>query len=204
MTNRKATDVLLSIEEKVITLNKKYDNLEFMLKKLLSNKTDKVTQNIEKNIVNNDKPVAATKPLMPGLKPGVVMGPHGLYDKGEENSDNILDDPIEVSENVNASLRRTNRVSNRDQLKGVPVKQKVLYPDGKLVCLANVEVFDVENKLVSKMRTNALGIWMASLSPGQYNVKINKSKAGNKPEVNFDFNVDIPVSDGPLELSSPE
>lgn len=230
MVERKVSDIIISLESDVKTLISATKHNDFQLKLILKLlKSNLQEQNAavlaqprdqiaEKKAINT---ITQAKPIIPGLKPGVVMGPNGLQNKisDEDNYEfpevnTISNKPIELLENINqeeiVGKRRTNRYNNDGNIVGraVPVKQKILYPDGKLCCLASVEIFDIEHEsetIIQKVRTNAMGEWNASLRPGQYHVNILKPKALNKPEVRFAFNISIPSdSGGPLELPSPE
>ena len=224
MTTRKISDVILSLERDVKELKAAVTNQDFKLTLILQalKKTDGQSRDLmaEKKLADiTQSNIKQAKPIMPGLKSGVVMGPQGLHNKTDEEEDFEFPEVNTVStksigseetvseQNTIIGQRRTNRYNNDGSLdKAVPVRQKILYPDGKLVCLANVEIFDMETKTIfQKLRTNATGEWIASLKPGKYQVNILKPKALNKPEIKLSFGIDIPASSsGPLELPSPE
>lgn len=200
---RKATDVLLQMESSINTLLGYVRNQDHMIKMLLQ----KISL-LEKQItVNFDKPAPApsqpqAKPLMPGLKSGVILGQSGLkHVEVEAKSEEELEFPV-VEVPAPQGKRRSGRYvsePNVNSNKPIPVQQSVVYPDGKNVCLANVEIFQ-EDKLVKKTRTNASGKWITSLEPGVYTVCVFKQSVANKPEVNLSFEIDVHPSDGPIEL----
>jgi hypothetical protein len=211
---RTASDVLLELEAKVnelLALSRNHDNL---LKLLLNRNSNKIIDNLP-NVIEKPLP----KPLIPGLKPGVVMTSAGLgiKENNEEfptvkapktvkviNSEEAEPEFIDV-ENVPKGKRRTARYSSEEGTsKKTAVHQRILYPDGKNVCLASVEIMDSKNNVIKQLRTNPTGKWMAALEPGTYIVNISKQNVMNKPNVNISFEVDIPQSAEPIELPSPE
>jgi len=62
----------------------------------------------------------------------------------------------------------------------VVVTQRVLDKAGKSVFLADVEIFDEDNNVVFKNRTNGVGKWQASLPLGNYKVRISKRESVTK------------------------
>src|SRR5690606_22401187 len=133
------------------------------------------------------------KPLMPGIKPGVVLG----NKPDEVVSDNEFVEEKIVEEIKHSGKRRTARYSDKPTV----IQQQIVYADGKNVCLASVEIFDENKKLVKKTKTNATGKWTAAINPGQYIVNIAKKPAANKPEIELSFNIDVPFSSTPIELN---
>ena len=107
----------------------------------------------------------------------------------------------EVSENQTIESNLSKVTSKSDVVAGkTQVQQKICYPDGKIIILANVEIYDIANKLVKKTRTNSAGKWTAALDPGRYNVKIFKPPTSNKPLVERKYEIEIPISEVPIEL----
>jgi hypothetical protein len=68
--------------------------------------------------------------------------------------------------------------------------------------LANVEVLDDNNDLISQTRTNTKGRWLMALAPGEYRVHVTKRfppDSGRK-SVDTMYQINVPLSDTPLEL----
>lgn len=82
------------------------------------------------------------------------------------------------------------------------VQQRVLYPDGKSVQSAKVEIFVLENGqtpvLVENKKTNAAGKWSGQLPPGTYAVKVFKKGTSKRPTVEAQELVTVPNSDDPV------
>lgn len=140
MSNEKmATDVLVSIDEKLSTVIKilqSYDNnLKLILNKI--NSSSSIAELPKKTTENN----------LPLLKTEVNI------------------DPSKVK-------RDTNIVENS---KKIPVIQRVVDKNGKDVFMADVHILDLNDILILKLKTNAIGKWQAQLKPGDYKVKISKT-----------------------------
>src|SRR5690606_21308963 len=71
------------------------------------------------------------------------------------------------------SKNKTSRISRNKQSK-YSVSQFITDNDYP-VYLANVEIYDTNNKLLNQTRTNTKGKWLMALSPGDYKVHISKS-----------------------------
>jgi hypothetical protein len=66
----------------------------------------------------------------------------------------------------------------------IPVIQRVIDKNGKVVFLAEVDIYDRDTlKLAFKTKTNGMGKWMASLKPGTYKVRIEKKETLSKPKI---------------------
>ena len=213
---RKASDVILSIENYVNEILGHVRNQD-MTVKLLINRISSLER-----AVNNSSPAPASSAppapapasqrQMPGLKPGVNLGPPAKEQQtftatprgsSQIDYDESGNEQLEV-EVKPVGKRRGARGQTASAVKNVPVQQKILYPDGKNVCLANVEVFSSGKQgqldLVKKCRTNSAGKWNVSLGAGKYLVSISKVGTSTKPGVEVSYPIEIPVSDKPLEL----
>lgn len=211
---RKATDVLLDLEIKVDTILTHLKNQENLMKVIANrlgvfNKSNEVKQPSIKDSVEN----LPTKPIIPGLKPGIVMTSARLGKKEDvptitsqntERDEVEAGDFIEVETNPKGKRRTARYAENESTSKKTAVQQKITYADGKNVCLASVEIYDLNNNLIKQAKTNAMGKWMAALDPAEYIIKINKHGVANKPNINLEFQITIPNSDRPLELDPPE
>lgn len=73
----------------------------------------------------------------------------------------------------------------------IPIEQRIVDENGKAIFLANIEIFNENNDLEYKTRTNGTGKWQASLGIGKYNVKITKQASVSKDKI--DINQPISV-----------
>jgi hypothetical protein len=145
---------------------------------------------------------------MPGLKPGVQLGPQRTMiatPKGQQISTTEEDEEytfvdeqqqLEVDTKPIGQRRgvRTEEPDPNSERK-MPVQQRIIYKDGKNVCLANVEIFQTGNKgefnLIKKLRTNSAGKWAVALAPGKYLVSISKAGTSSKPNVEVSYSIDM-------------
>lgn len=173
---RKATDVLLAIEARIDLLSKSISNMDNNIKSILN----KLASN---NIVN--------QPNIPSIPPPVLPQIEVKSDVVSENEKDFDFPQVdEIPVNIGG--------------KKVAVQQRVVYPDGKNVCLALVEIKDSLGSTIKKMRTNAMGKWMSVLEIGNYNIRIVKAGNKNKADVELNFPISISESDRPIELPSPK
>jgi hypothetical protein len=86
----------------------------------------------------------------------------------------------------------------------VPIIQRVVDGNGKSQFLAEVEIVNADtSKLALKTKTNASGKWVASLSPGNYQVVIRKKgNGGNIKDLQAVQTIPIDGSVSPLEIKT--
>lgn len=170
------------------------------------------------------------KSQMPGLKPGVVIkkaqesqehyqfeqyNPNGPVKELDEHTGQILssnDESLEVDSKPKGRRRDARYISKSNSGQSVPVQQKLLYPDGKAIAMANVEIFtqvlqtslkgeqQLVWQLVKSLKTNATGKWTNALPPGNYAIKVSKKGTSQKSAVEFQAPITIPNSDEPIQL----
>jgi len=224
---RKASDILLELEATLAKVLGYVHNMDMNIKTIsnrlnMLEKTSVSPKWSPPSMTQPQAPQAETKPTtkaqMPGLKPGVQLGPQRTMiatPKGqqisttEENEDNftfVNDEQLEIDTQPIGQRRGTRTEEpNPNSERKMPVQQRIIYPDGKNVCLANVEIFQTNNKgelnLIKKIRTNSAGKWAVALASGKYLVSISKIGTSTKPNVDVSYSIDIPVSNAPLELA---
>ncbi len=219
---RKASDILLELEATLGRVLGYVHNMDMNIK-TISNKLN-MLEMISVPFTSDVPAIALVPPQkeevkvqMPGLKPGVQLGPQRTMvatPKGQqistteedENFTFVNDGQLEVDTQP-IGQRRGTRTEEPDfnSERKMPVQQRIVYPDGKNVCLANVEIFQTNNKgefnLIKKVRTNSAGKWAVALASGKYLVSISKAGTNSKPNVELSYSIDIPVSAAPLELA---
>lgn len=215
---RKATDVILDIEKKLDLLLEYYKTADFNQKLILSKLAA-----LEKSILNvpvlppivkssatveaftAPSFVEAKLPTSPPSRKILVATP--VNNIGQASFDE-QGEP-EVLLDLKPSKRRDQRPAvsitpPASTAKTTSVQQRIAYPDGKNVILANVEIFDLSGQLVKKTKTNSAGKWSAVLAAGTFKIHISKGATSEKPAVEYKLQVEIPLSDSPLELASPQ
>jgi hypothetical protein len=197
---RSATDILLSMEATLNTLNQRVQNTEYLLKALLgkTNKTASISPSSESQfVVNKDnfenRPKTNRFSEMAASQ-GVPLNDHEII-----SSSGISE---EMSE---SAVRGSSRGQRGAKPKGPKTSvSQTINCGNSPVFLANIEVFDENNELISNTRTNTKGRWLSALYPGNYNVHILKRyppDSGKKP-IDTSYQITVPSSDKPLELDS--
>lgn len=169
---RKATDVLLNIEQQNIEILGHLRNQDMLLKNIIN----KISKNEVKQ--NNITEVESKKSIMPGLKPGVIL-----------NNDSTLVGKVKISD-VNSSYKTQvqQRITFSDGKSVTSASVEIFsFEDNKSLL--------IENK-----KTNATGKWTASLAPGKYLIKVFKKESAKHPVVNIQDELIIPDSDKPVQL----
>jgi hypothetical protein len=226
---RKATDVLLDLEQKVDLLLNMFKTIDLNYK-VLSNKLNQLIDVFDKmqknNSVNPPKfsiEAVQSSPLMSNFKPSEKQVP-------------IFAEATVPVENNPVGFRRTSRpetftevpsvpkpikaeaeiIVNQPQqvevapikekpaitnsINAIPVMQRIVDRNGKAIFLADVEVLNSSNERVNKARTNGAGKWMMSLTPGTYRVLINKRESLTKEKMESVQEITVDGSKSPLEL----
>jgi len=207
---RKASEVLLDLEAKLNKLLAEQSNTNNLLK-VIANRLGSPQQPIMQQPVPQQPQQA---PLMPGLKPGVRLE-NGVLVNDSPASDNEVFDPngqlagqkveteykMEMETSPKGERRGARYTNQEPQKRNVTITQKVLYPNGKNVCLARIEVFDMEGNLVTSAKTNSTGKWSAQLPSEQdYVINVIKKASASKPEINKSFEISVPNQSAPLQL----
>ena len=206
---RLATDILLSIESKLITLEKRQQNSENILKILLGklNKTPSILPppsiSLERKFIPSDtinkdnfenRPKTNRFAEMAASK-GVTI---------DERQGALIAKPAENSGEMSEStLRMPARGQRGPKPKGPKSSvTQILNRGNDPLFLANIEVLDDNNELISQTRTNTKGRWLMALAPGEYRVHVTKRfppDSGRK-SVDTMYQISVPLSDTPLEL----
>lgn len=147
---RKVSDILLSLEEKIIVLMKSISLNEMNNKLILDRLNKLVSQQITANKEN-------------------IITPIMVVDKPTPTT------PIEMAKTPPKLKRQpVNNQSAEKNKSKIPVAQRITNAQGKDVFMADVEIYDDKNDLIEKIKTNTIGKWQAYLQPGNYIIKISK------------------------------
>lgn len=207
--SRKATDIVLSLEEKINTLtkivgvydmnikiildrvNKIYSYIEMLQREMAADQNAGPVQNIQsdKDIVEADSEHALTvsdKPMN-----------HRRTPRSEMYTSEVLPaTPIQAP---------PTQVVSSDNNKKVPVIQRVTWVAAdsttKDLYMAEVSILNENKELVSKVKTNAAGKWQAYLKPGSYTINIVKTDTATKRKI--EALQDIQVNDSNTTLTLP-
>lgn len=178
---KKASDLLLELNAKMDQILGLLTNQDMLLK-VLANKVGHLEgQKTQRPVPPSEVPrkalpvaaktAASELAPFPGIKPGVNLN-------------------IKKEEVARRGASRKNLV-NPPEPTNAQVIQKVIYQDGTTVGQAVVDVYDLEQNLLKKLRTNPAGKWSASLAPGSYIVQLFKGGMANRPPINTIYQIEV-------------
>lgn len=168
---RKASEVILTIEQKVDCLLRYFQAIDFNLKVLI-NRVNEIDEKI-----TNAPPRAIELPAAIEFPPANIAMP-----------------PVPIA--IEAPINKTISVDSE-----LPVVQKLIYHTGAPIRLCNVEILDHKGVKLKKIRTNHVGKWTSNLFPGVYSVKIYRSAVDKYSQIDDTYNITIPPNQsGSFEL----
>ena len=193
---RTATDILLSLESRVITLEKRFQNVENLLKIMLN----KMNQTPAPVVVSApvQKPVTlqpqVQAPQAPQVRPMVINKDNfenrpktsKFADLAASKGIVVDDEPAKVEGVFVAKPSSLPPDPNGDDMLEAPVRgnvrnqrgpkstgskssvsQIIKRDDDTPIFIANVQVLDENGTMINQTRTNKIGRWMVALSPGK-------------------------------------
>jgi hypothetical protein len=224
---RSATDILLDLEQRIIVLEKRFQNAENLLKIAVG----RLNQMCMSPVGPQVGQVAPVQPSQPVVLPVVnkdnfdnrpktskfaqMAAQQGLdvEDEPDVETEHIEEvfrarpqGPVEEHDDM---LEAPSRGSTRGQRgpqtsdKKSSVSQVIKRGDTPLY-IANVEVFDESGQLINQTRTNTKGRWLMALAPGDYRVHVLKRfppDSGKLP-IDTSYQISVPPSNKPMELDS--
>lgn len=193
---RKATDILLDLEYKVDNLIKVISVYDLNTK-LILDRVNKILNILEKSQNNSiNKPIdnSIIKPVdieIPKNEATVFVP--------SQQKIKVNDTPVvRVQRQTNDKFSEFSKP--QDMNKKTPIMQLVKDSNGKVILMADIQIFDEKNELVAKAKTNATGKWQAHLKPGNYNVNIIKTDAASKREYRINNKIFVENSDTVMQL----
>lgn len=228
---RKASEIILSMENKIDTLLGIVRSLDLNIK-ILSNKLNQLSEK---------RDTAQPKITMEAVNTSFVTHPPRIAQPIDPER-NILIDPeksLQMDDAIkgfrrtsrpetfagdNAYLPRTKElpkaevvVPNKNNApapqpnvsqpntKGpaaiIPTMQRVVNRNNKSIFLADVEIINLETKEVKRTRTNGTGKWTAALEAGSYEVVVKKQEAASNEMLQVVQDIKIDGKTSPLELN---
>lgn len=206
MDERKATDILLDLESKVDSLLAYYKVIDFNLKMILTKlQMQKIesNQNIElPKVSENVGTVEAFIPETKGKKAKTIKSTvppptqPPIPSAATPAISSVSAPPEEVFPEQDEGLKKAVVKSG----KKVAVQQKIMYPNGKNMILAEIKITTSSGELIKTTRTDSSGKWKAVLVPGQYIVNIASRILQDQPKIEKSYAFEVPVQDEILEL----
>ena len=201
MTEKRATDILQDILDTVKLLSKQYANIDSNMKIMLQ-RTNALSKQLESKM-NIGRPLQPQMPLQPPkrfVSPNQVEIAAGLKELETLSKEKKNAQTMASSENT-SPVRIRGQHQNAIQDK-VSVSQTIVYPDGRKLFMANVEIFQ-NGELVHQARTSPKGKWIVPLSPGEYSVHVSKRDGETKKLVELKYDIEVPESNDSVVLESP-
>jgi len=170
---RKASDVLISLEEKVLTLIKAVSAND-MNNKLILDRLNKLLA--KPTAVPEQLPTAMTMPSVTAdvTRSGAskIFSPPSPMEVSQApiiNKKNIIQvEPLVKETKVSTQATQLN-------LPKIPVGQRITDNKGKDLFMADVIITNLDTKeVINKSKTNAVGKWQTYLSVGRYSISITK------------------------------
>jgi|ERR1700722_3598683 len=203
---RKASEVVVSIEDKVNTIIQSMSVYNMNIK-LILDRVNKIYNYIEQG--------NAQAPETQVVGPTVPPTPQSDKEIVQTSAEHVLTVAEEPS-----SLRRTARSESytspkpeppiqdihrkSDQPgsseKKVPVVQRITDSKGKDLFMAYVSIMNDQKEVIQKTKTNANGKWQAHLKPGKYFVEVMKTDTATKEEIKAMQELSIPNADSVVTL----
>jgi len=161
---RKASDILVDLEKKVDVLIKLMSTYDLTAKLILKRL--------------NDMQVSGPSVSVDTSK--ISSPPNQQIQVATNQQQEKINSP-QISIDVSKEPAARKRTS--DTSKKIPVSQRITDNNGKDLFMADVIIYDENNTVVEKIKTNAVGKWQAHLSAGKYNVHISKIDNTTKKKI---------------------
>jgi hypothetical protein len=205
-TKRLASEILLSLEDKVNSLVKIVSVYDFNTK-LILDRVNKMYAYINKleNETIQEQTVQTQFPQTQIKKPEIIQPPteHLITiednPKGQRRTARVETYTAPQSTPQIAQPTQTKQ-SKTDSDRKVPVVQRVTDHAGKDLFMAEVIVLNADKELISKTKTNAAGKWQAYLKPGLYTVNIVKTDTQTKNKLEAMQDITVSNSDTTITL----
>lgn len=206
MEQRKATDILLELENKVNALLV-LANSQDLLIKIMSNKLNKLLD--EQNVQEQPKfSIESENSTLIKVEGGSSIkmeeSPFGDRRTSRDEVKNVIKaeapmPTIQLEEMPSSPLKEAPSLNGEV----IPLIQRIVDKNGKAVFLADVEIIDSETlKVIAKIRTNGTGKWMYSLNPGKYKIKITKKESLTKSKIESYQEVDVKQGSSKIDLQT--
>jgi hypothetical protein len=215
---RKATDILVAIENKVNTLLQIMSSYDMNMK-LVLDRTNKIHNYIsrleaeeaamlkehETVAIDDDKTVVQTSADHVMTVSETPVGPHRTsrvetYAPMQiPTSPPIQQVPVQRQTPAPQQQAPTPEKSGSPDRK-VPVSQRITDSRGKDLFMATISILDSDKNLIDTVKTNATGKWQAHLKPGKYHIHIVKTDSATKSKIEAMQELNIPNSNSIVML----
>jgi hypothetical protein len=210
---RSSSEILLSLEEKVDTLIKYYQNVDYSQKVILGQINSlKMQFEAAKNapapsVQKFNPPIVTAIPEMVKSNQNLISQPKSDFGKlaekhGIDVEEAVQEEEMTEEQGIRQGLRNQRVVNNSSNKQAV--SQALKRPDNTPLFLASIEILDATGGVVKQTRTDAKGFWKAVLSEGTYTVHVIKKFPNDPLQENIDksYSISIPSSAKPIILNA--
>lgn len=200
---RKASDILLSLEDKVNNLTKMISVYDYNTKIILDrvNKIFAYIDALQKEDAllaqqNAQQPIQSENDLFPQYQEKEII---------QTSTEHLITEETDpkghrrTARSETYTQPETKQVGSSD--KKIPVIQRITDHTGKDIFMAEVSILNKNNEIVYKTKTNAVGKWQAHLKTGNYTVSIVKTDTSTKKKI--EAMQDIVVNDSSPTMTLP-
>lgn len=204
---RKASEIILSIESKLDNMLKTMGSYETNTKLILDRvnkvylyieevkKSYSIVQENEENFTNLDEPISISKdPIINKRSAKPLPDANGLQNPYKMDGFN----EVKKIETVVVEEKNSEIISD----KKVPVIQRITDQTGKDIFMADVLVCNSKQEAIYKTKTNAIGKWQAHLRPGAYTINVSKTDMNTKKKLEIKQEINIPASNATVVLDA--
>ena len=192
MDERKASDILLSIEQIVKNLERKFALQEYQYKLMIDN------QNKLLNLLQDDEPEPYPIINNPIEKKPIVMEPIKVEDEFVFRVDRK---PIEIPTD-DIPPEKEIPVKKNVPEKLIPITQRLVDPNGDPLENIEIRISNDYNEQLKIIRTNSSGRWSSALPSGRYIAKLYGKYKGNRIDTAIAFRIP-PNCSITIELPTP-
>jgi hypothetical protein len=198
---RKASDILLSLEDKVNTLTKIISVYDYNTKIILDrvNKIYAYIDFLQKEEAalaqQNAQPVQSENDLFPQYQEKEIV---------QTSTEHMITEEKEPKGHRRTARSETYATDTKQvggSEKKIPVIQRITDHTGKDIFMAEVSILNENNEIVCKTKTNAVGKWQAHLKTGNYTVSVVKTDTSTKKKI--EAMQDIVVNDNTPTMTLP-
>jgi hypothetical protein len=189
---RKASEILLNVEAKIIKLEEEL-RLSNSINKLIVDKLNVLLGSLGLSD-DNKVPTEQNIIIAPPMETENEFKGARRIDRPNQTSTKASNSDIEFKEYIaKRAVDKTVIVKEfgapKDEpkknlsTKKIPITQKIQDNNSKDIFNAEVNILGADGQLVLKTRTNAVGKWQAQLSPGTYRVTVVKMNIANSKKM---------------------
>jgi hypothetical protein len=194
MSEKKASEILLELDNRLKNLERQLKLQEFQLRIIIDN-----FNSFNKILQDNNLPVVETPKAQPIITE--VKANQTSTDKDYNFKSEVKTNPAAPKEKP--AKPKPEKPEPKARKLTVPVTQVLNYKNGDPVIAGNIVIKDSKGRLIKVTNTNTVGRWQAFLEEGNYTV-FAKGTSSTDEVVDFFQSFEITGKVSPLNLQQPE